>query len=140
MNILKVVITDAEKAGEAIIHEVEALPSQIEHVTADAFKLAAKFLGSAAVQRAVALAKEYESVVLPKLANVAEGEVAKIVTVVEQTDAIAWVKEMLIKEGVASSVFDANSLAGLAWSWAARGISLVEGAVQAGEVDAIGQQ
>lgn len=136
-SVLKVIESDVVKAGEAVLHEIEAFPSQAEHVLADLFKWTAKQFGSAAVQKAVSLAEQYVTDILPKAQGLAEGVVAKLVTDVDHTDAFAWVKgELLAHPDLGLTLPDAHTLAGLAWSWVLKGISVAVGTVAAAETDA----
>lgn len=117
-NILRIIVTDVERAGMAIVHEIEALPGQVEHVFADLFKLTAKMWGPAAIQEAMKLAKLAESQYLAPA-------VEKGVTVIEHTQAFEWVKgELLANPALGLSLPDAHSLAGLALSWLLKGIDL----------------
>lgn len=118
INILRIVVTDVERAGAAIVHEIEALPGQVEHVFADLFKLTAKLWGPAAIQEAMKLAKLAESQYLAPA-------VERGVTVIEHTQAFEWVKgELLANPELGLSLPDAHSLAGLALSWLLKGIDL----------------
>lgn len=135
-SILKVVVVDAEKAGLAIVHEVEALPSQIDHAVIDLFKITAKLFGSAAVKEAVSAAETY-------LQSKAVSVVGTLVNDVEKTDAIAWVKGTLMKVasadpalGIPTDVLGASSLASLALHWVMNGISLVEDKITGAETAA----
>lgn len=135
-SVLKVIASDIVKGEQAVVKEIEAFPSQAEHVLADLFKWTAKEFGSAAVQKAVSLAEQYVTEILPKAQNLAEGVVAKLVTDVDHTNAFAWVKGELLSSGIVTSLPDAHTLAGLAWSWVLKGISLAVSTVGAAETDA----
>ena len=128
VNLFQVIVTDVEKAGEAVVHEIEALPSQVEHALADLFKWTATKFGPAAVQAAVTLAESY-------LNGKATGVVQTIVTDVEKSDAIAWVKGELLNlaadtgstelSHLANDVLSASSLASLALGWVTKGLSVI---------------
>lgn len=136
-SVLKVVVKDVfVKAPEAVIHEIEAFPSQAEHVLADLFKWTAKQFGPEAVQAAVALAETYIGQILPKAQGLAEGQIATLVTDAEHTVAFNWLKGELMATGVVTSLPDAHTLAGLAWTWVLKGLSVVEQSVVKAEGDA----
>jgi len=130
-NVFQIIVKDVEKAGAAIVHEIEAFPSQAEHVLADLFKWTATQFGPAAVQAAVTLAENYVS-------GKATGVVQTIVTDVEKSDAIAWVKGELLTlaadtgstelSHLANDVLSTSSLASLALGWVTKGLSVVTSA------------
>lgn len=136
-SVLKVIASGIVKGEQAVVQEIEAFPSQAEHVLADLFKWTAKQFGSQAVQAAVGLAEQYVTDILPKAQGLAEGVVAKLVTDIDHTDAFAWVKgELLAHPELGLTLPDAHTLAGLAWSWVLKGVSVAASVVSTAEADA----
>lgn len=135
--ILATIVKDLEKAGAAVVHEVEALPSQIEHGLLNLFRLIAKDLSPAALKAAVGLAEHYVGVLLPQAQGLVEGAVVTLADPIEHTQAFEWVKGELLANGVVSAVPDAHVLASMAWALVNKGVSVVEQHITAAETQAL---
>lgn len=135
--ILNTIVKDIEKADAAVVHEIEALPSQIEHGLLNIFRLIAKDISPAALKAGVALAEHYVGTLLPKAQGLVEGTVVTLVDPVQHTQAFEWVKGELLANNVVASVPDAHAIAAMAWALVNKGITLVEQHISAAETQAV---
>ncbi len=121
-NVFQVIVTDAEKAGLAVVHFIEDIPAELQKL----FTVTAKLFGNAAVAKAISLAEGWiQTTAAQKAVAVAD----LVLTDVEHTQMFQWIKDELLRLGVVASLPDAHALAGLAQSWIGRGISFVESVI-----------